>query len=204
MKENTQINMPPVMDKDVDKTRTYLYETNTRNLAKDILSDGYVSDQEKIEMQANHDEIIRDFLIATELLEKMEKNPQNYSAKMMESARFVVNRLMRARELSLAKMQEIKYANYVPPAEKALRAERKKRKEHLDINFNLYQIFALNGNAHEVIAYARKQEKNRVMTPQEAEKTEKRIMDLVNQVIEKGQDERCIRQFLENNMQSRQ
>ena len=204
MKENTQINMHPVMDKDVDKTRTYLYETNTRNLAKEILSDGYVSDQEKIEMQANHDEIIRDFLIATELLEKMEKNPQNYSAKMIESARFVVNRLMRARELSLAKMQEIKYANYVPPAEKALRAERKERKEHLDINFNLYQIFALNGNAHEVIAYARKQEKNRVMTPQEAEKTEKRIMDLVNKVIEKGQDERCIRQFLENNMQSRQ
>jgi len=104
---------------------------------------------------------------------------------------------MRAREISLAKMQQIQYANFVPPQEKALRMERRKRKEHLDINFNLYQIFALNGNAQEVIRYAREQEKNRYMTPQEASRTEKRIMELVNQVIEKGQDERCIRQFLE-------
>ena len=184
-------------DLSVDKTRTYLYETNTRRLAKDVLADNYVSAKEKIQMQANHDEIIRDFLVSVDLLNKMEKNPSAYSVEALEAARFVVNRLMRAREISLAKMQQIQYANFVPPQEKALRMERRKRKEHLDINFNLYQIFALNGNAQEVIRYAREQEKNRYMTPQEASRTEKRIMELVNQVIEKGQDERYIRQFLE-------
>ena len=186
-----------VKDLSVDKTRTYLYETNTRKLVKDILADNYVSMKEKLQMQDNHDEIIRDFLVSVDLLEKMEKNPTAYSKEAMDAARFVVNRLMRAREISLAKMQQIQYANFVPPQEKALRMERRKRKEHLDINFNLYQIFALNGNAQEVIRYAREQEKNRQMTPQEMEKTEKRIMDLVNQIIEKGQDERHIRQFLE-------
>lgn len=186
-----------VHDLSVDKTRTYLYETNTRKLAKDILADNYVSMKEKIQMQDNHDEIIRDFLVSVDLLEKMEKNPTAYSKEALDAARFVVNRLMRAREISLAKMQQIQYANFVPPQEKALRMERRKRKEHLDINFNLYQIFALNGNAQEIIRYAREQEKNRQMTPQEMEKTEKRIMDLVNQIIEKGQDERHIRQFLE-------
>ena len=143
------------------------------------------------------EEIIRDFLVSVDLLEKMEKNPNAYSKEALDAARFVVNRLMRAREISLAKMQQIQYANFVPPQEKALRMERRKRKEHLDINFNLYQIFALNGNAQEIVHYAREQEKNRQMTPQEMEKTEKRIMDLVNQIIEKGQDERHIRQFLE-------
>lgn len=186
-----------VQDLSVDKTRTYLYETNTRKLVKDILADNYVSMKEKLQMQDNHDEIIRDFLVSVDLLEKMEKNPTAYSKEALDAARFVVNRLMRAREISLAKMQQIQYANFVPPQEKALRMERRKRKEHLDINFNLYQIFALNGNAQEVIRYAREQEKNRQMTPQEMEKTEKRIMDLVNQIIEKGQDERHIRQFLE-------
>ena len=186
-----------VQDLSVDKTRTYLYETNTRKMAKDILADNYVSTKEKLQMQDNHDEIIRDFLVSVDLLEKMEKNPNAYSKEALDAARFVVNRLMRAREISLAKMQQIQYANFVPPQEKALRMERRKRKEHLDINFNLYQIFALNGNAQEIVRYAREQEKNRQMTPQEMEKTEKRIMDLVNQIIEKGQDERHIRQFLE-------
>ena len=37
----------------------------------------------------------------------------------------------------------------------------------------------------------------RQMTPDEIEKTEKRIMDLVNHIIEKGQDERYVYQFLE-------
>ena len=184
-------------DLTVDKTRTYLYETNTRELAKNILADHYVSTQEKIQMKENHDEIIRDFLVSVDLLHKMEKNPQAYSAEALDAARFVVNRLMRAREVSLAKMQQIQYANFVPPQEKALRMERRKRKEHLDINFNLYQIFALNGNAQEIVRYAREQEKNRQMTPKEMEQTERRIMELVNQVIEKGQDERYIRQFLE-------
>ena len=189
--------VPRVKDLSVDKTRTYLYETKTRELAKDVLADNFVSSEEKIKMQDNHDEIIRDFLVSVDLLEKMEKNPQSYSKEALEAARFVVNRLMRAREVSLAKMQQIQFANFVPPQEKALRMERRKRKEFLDINFNLYQIFGLNGNANEVIRFARAQEKNRQMTPQEASRIEKRIMDLVNQVIEKGQDERYIRQFLE-------
>jgi hypothetical protein len=165
-----------VQDLSVDKTRTYLYETNTRKMAKDILADNYVSTKEKLQMQDNHDEIIRDFLVSVDLLEEMEKNPNAYSKEALDAARFVVNRLMRAREISLAKMQQIQYANFVPPQEKALRMERRKRKEHLDINFNLYQIFALNGNAQEIVRYAREQEKNRQMTPQEMEKTEKRII----------------------------
>ena len=200
----TEKNITPptkVEDISVDKTRTYLYETGTRELAKDILADGYVSPDELLKMEENHNEIIRDFLVAADLLEKMEKNPSAYSTRELEAARFVMNRLMRAREVSMAKMQQIKYANFVPPQEKKIREERRENKEHLNINFNLYQIFALNGNAHKVIEYARNEEKKRILTPQEAQKTEKRIMRLINQVIEKGQDERYIRQFLENDQE---
>ena len=185
----------------IDKTRTYLYETDTRKLAKDILADGYVSHDELLKMEANHEEIIRDFLVSTEKLEKMKKNPSAYSPAELDAIRYIVTHLMRAREISLAKMQQLKYANFIPPVEKELREERRRRKEHLDINFNLYQIFALNGSAHEVVEYARNQEKNRIMTPQEAKKTEKRIMRLINLVIEKGKDERYIRQFLENDQE---
>ena len=187
-----------IIDMSVDKTRTYLYETNTRKLASDILADGYVSPSERLAIEANHDEIIRDFLVSTDLLNEMEKNPARYAPAELDAARFVVNRLMRAREVSLAKLQEIKFANFVPPAEKKMRMQRRKNKEHLDINFNLYQIFALNGTAHEVVDFARKQEKKRVMTPQQAKKTEERIMNLINLIIEKGKDTRYIRQFLEN------
>lgn len=203
MSEKKELKEPIVKQHNVsvDKTRTYLYETNTRELSKAILADNYVSPKEKLQMEANHDEIIRDFLVSLDLLEKMEKNPSAYSAEALEAARFVVNRLHRARELSLAKMQQVQYANFIPPQEKALRMERRKRKEHLDINFNLYQIFSLNGNANEVIRYAKEQEKQRQMTPEEIQKTEKRIMALVNQVIEKGQDERYIRQLLEQNQE---
>lgn len=190
-----------MVDMSVDKTRTYLYETKTRELANDILADGYVSPSERLAMEANHDEIIRDFLVSTDLLAEMEKNPARYAPAELEAARFVVNRLLRAREVSLAKLQEIKFANFVPPVERKMRLQRRKNKEYLDINFNLYQIFALNGSAHEVVEFARKQEKKRVMTPQQAKITEKKIMDLINLIIEKGEDTRYIKQFLENNQQ---
>lgn len=190
-----------IIDTSVDKSRTYLYETRTRELASDILADGYVSPSERLAMEANHDEIIRDFLVSTDLLEEMEKNPKRYAPAELDAARFVVNRLTRAREVSLAKLQEIKFANFVPPAEKKLRMQRRKNKEYLDINFNLYQIFALNGSAHQVAEFARRQEKKRIMTPQQAKITEKRIMDLINLIIEKGKDTRYISQFLEDNQQ---
>ncbi len=185
----------------VDKTRTYLYEKQTEQLANNIFADGIVTKQESVELRANHDEIIRDFLCACDVLDKMEQNPSAYSPESIDAARFVVNRLMRAREKSYAAMDKAAFYNHIPPAEKALREERRQKKEHLDINFNLYQIFALNGNAHEVVNYARKNEKTRVMTPEQALKTEKRIMDLVNQVIEKGQDERQIQQFLKDGLE---
>ena len=181
----------------IDKTRTYLYETNTRQLAKDILADGYVSPDEEIKLELNHEEIIRDFLVSVDLLEKMEKNPTAYTSEALNAARFVVGRLHRAREVSLAKIQQISYANFIPPQEKQVRKMRREHKEYLDINFNLYQIFSLEGNAHEVIRYARQQEKNRQMTPEQAKQTEKRIMELVNLVIEKGHKDRYVQQFLE-------
>lgn len=185
----------------IDGTRTYMYETATRQLAKDILADGYVSPSEKLQMKANHDEIIRDFLVATDLLAEMEKHPERYSSSELEAARYVVTHLMRAREISLAKMQEINYANFASPAEKEMRQERRRRKEHLDINFNLYQIFSLDGNAHEVVEFARKQEEERVMTPKEIKETKERIMALVNHIIEKGKDVRYIKEFLEKDQQ---
>ena len=92
--------------------------------------------------EENHDEIIRDFLVSMDLLEKMEKNPSAYSQEAIDANRFVVNRLRRAREVSLAKMQQIKYANFIPPQEKQVRKMRREHKEYLDINFNLYQIFS--------------------------------------------------------------
>ena len=198
LQSKTEKKVEPV-NLSVDKTRTYLYEKNTRQLAEDILADGYVSPDEEVKIEANHEEIIRDFLVSVDLLEKMEKNPNAYSSEALQSIRFVVNRLHRAREVSLAKIQQISYSNFIPPHEKQIRQERRKNKEYLDINFNLYQIFSLEGNAHEVIRYARKQEKDRQMTPEQARQTEKRIMELVNLIIEKGHKERYIQQFLEQN-----
>ena len=181
----------------IDRGRTFSYEKRTRNMVNDVLADGYVSIAEKGIMKENHDFIIRDFLVATDLMEKMKRNPTAYSAAEMDAMHLIVTHLMRARELSLAKMHQVEYANFIPPQEKKLRMERRKRKEHLDINFNLYQIFALNGNANEVIRYAREQEKTRRLTPAEIERTEKRIMDVVNQIVENGQDERHVRRLLE-------
>ena len=182
---------PQMQSSGIDESRTYLYETKTRELATRVLEDGYVSPSEKLEMEDNHGEIIRDFLVATDILEKMEKNPNVYSPAEFDAVRFVVARLKRARELSMAKLQEIKYANRISPEEKA---KRKQRRQH----FNLYQIFALDGGAHEVVDYARKEETKGIMTPEERQKTEKRIMKLVNLIIEKGKDARYIQQFLEN------
>ena len=201
-KVSSQKVAPQMESSKIDGTRTYMYETMTRQLASDILADGYVSPSERLQMRANHEEIIRDFLVATDLLVDMEKHPERYSASELEAARYVVIHLMRAREISLAKMQEINYANFVPPPEKRVRQERKHRKEHLDIDFNLYQIFALDGNAHEVVEYARKEEEKRMMTPKDIKKTKKRIMSLVNQIIEKGKNARYIREFLENNQEN--
>ncbi len=126
----------------------------------------------------------------------MEKEPQNYSKESVDAAKFVVNRLMRAREKSYAALDKATFYNALSPAEKQRRIERQQKKEHLDINFNLFQIFALNGAAHEVIKYARAQEMSRLMTPLDVKKAEKRIMEIVNEVIEKGQDERLMLQHL--------
>ncbi|MBP5534507.1 MAG: hypothetical protein J6Y03_03270 [Alphaproteobacteria bacterium] len=190
----------PLKSSSIDETRSYLYETKTRQLARDILADGYVTPREKLAMESNHNEIIRDFLVATDLLSEMENNPGQYLPAELEAARFVVARLIRAREISWAKIQQIKFANFVLPNEKAVREERRRRKEYLDINFNLYQIFGLDGSAHEVVEYAREQEKNRVMTSKEVKQTKEKIMDLVDRIVEKGKSVQCVRQFLEDNM----
>lgn len=198
IKQNIQF--PPVptlkLNQNVDKTRTYLYDTNTQKLVKSVFADGVVTEKEAQVLKENHDEIIRDFLVACELLDKMEKEPQNYSKESVDAAKFVVNRLMRAREKSYAALDKATFYNALPPAEKQRRIERQQKKEHLDINFNLFQIFALNGAAHEVIKYARAQEMSRLMTPLDVKKAEKRIMEIVNEVIEKGQDERLMLQLL--------
>ncbi len=198
IKQNIQVPPAPTLklNQNVDKTRTYLYDTNTQKLVKSVFADGVVSEKEAQVLKENHDEIIRDFLVACELLDKMEKEPQNYSKESVDAAKFVVNRLMRAREKSYAALDKATFYNALPPAEKQRRIERQQKKEHLDINFNLFQIFALNGAAHEVIKYARAQEMSRLMTPLDVKKAEKRIMEIVNEVIEKGQDERLMLQLL--------
>ena len=198
IKQNIQVTPAPTLklNQNVDKTRTYLYDTNTQKLVKSVFADGVVSEKEAQVLKENHDEIIRDFLVACELLDKMEKEPQNYSKESVDAAKFVVNRLMRAREKSYAALDKATFYNALPPAEKQRRIERQQKKEHLDINFNLFQIFALNGAAHEVIKYARAQEMSRLMTPLDVKKAEKRIMEIVNEVIEKGQDERLMLQLL--------
>ena len=198
IKQNIQVPPAPTLklNQNVDKTRTYLYDTNTQKLVKSVFADGVVTEKEAQVLKENHDEIIRDFLVACELLDKMEKEPQNYSKESIDAAKFVVNRLMRAREKSYAALDKATFYNALPPAEKQRRIERQQKKEHLDINFNLFQIFALNGAAHEVIKYARAQEMSRLMTPLDVKKAEKRIMEIVNEVIEKGQDERLMLQLL--------
>lgn len=198
IKQNIQVPPAPTLklNQKVDKTRTYLYDTNTQKLVKSVFADGVVTEKEAQVLKENHDEIIRDFLVACELLDKMEKEPQNYSKESVDAAKFVVNRLMRAREKSYAALDKATFYNALPPAEKQRRIERQQKKEHLDINFNLFQIFALNGAAHEVIKYARAQEMSRLMTPLDVKKAEKRIMEIVNEVIEKGQDERLMLQLL--------
>lgn len=198
IKQNIQVPPAPTLklNQNVDKTRTYLYDTNTQKLVKSVFADGVVTEKEAQVLKENHDEIIRDFLVACELLDKMEKEPQNYSKESVDAAKFVVNRLMRAREKSYAALDKATFYNALPPAEKQRRIERQQKKEHLDINFNLFQIFALNGAAHEVIKYARAQEMSRLMTPLDIKKAEKRIMEIVNEVIEKGQDERLMLQLL--------
>lgn len=198
IKQNIQVPPAPTLklNQNVDKTRTYLYDTNTQKLVKSVFADGVVTEKEAQVLKENHDEIIRDFLVACELLDKMEKEPQNYSKESVDAAKFVVNRLMRAREKSYAALDKATFYNALPPAEKKRRIERQQKKEHLDINFNLFQIFALNGAAHEVIKYARAQEMSRLMTPLDIKKAEKRIMEIVNEVIEKGQDERLMLQLL--------
>ncbi len=198
IKQNIQVPPAPTLklNQNVDKTRTYLYDTNTQKLVKSVFADGVVTEKEAQVLKENHDEIIRDFLVACELLDKMEKEPQNYSKESVDAAKFVVNRLMRAREKSYAALDKATFYNALPPAEKQRRIERQQKKEHLDINFNLFQIFALNGAAHEVIKYARAQEMSRLMTPLDVKKAEKRIMEIVNEVIEKGQDERLMLQLL--------
>lgn len=198
IKQNIQVPPAPALklNQNVDKTRTYLYDTNTQKLVKSVFADGVVTEKEAQVLKENHDEIIRDFLVACELLDKMEKEPQNYSKESVDAAKFVVNRLMRAREKSYAALDKATFYNALPPVEKQRRIERQQKKEHLDINFNLYQIFALNGAAHEVIKHARTQEMSRLMTPLDLKKAQKRIMDIVNEVIEKGQDERLMLQLL--------
>lgn len=187
----------------VDETRTYLYETRTQNLSNQVFADDVVTSQEMLYIKLNHEEIIRDFLCACDLKEKMEKNPTQYSKSEMNAINYIVDHLMRAREKSYAMMNRASYNYGIPEDEKRRRQERRKHKEHMDINFNLLEIFTLNGNASEVIQYARKQEKERRMTPKEAQKTEERIKGLVNQLSKKGVNDRAIMQFIREGLNER-
>ncbi len=135
-------------------TRTYLYENKTQNLSNQVFADDVVSSNEMIDIMSNHEEIIRDFLCACDLMEKMEKAPKQYTKEEMEAMRFVVEHLMRAREKSYAMINKASFYRGIPKEEKLRRQQRHKYKEHLDINFNLYEIFALEGNASDVIQYA--------------------------------------------------
>ena len=180
----------------VDRTRTYSYERRTHELSNRVFADDVVTSQEMLYIKLNHEEIIRDFLCACDLKKKMEKNPMQYSKSEMNAINYVVDHLMRAREQSYAMMNRASYNAGIPEDEKRRRQERRKHKEHMDINFNLAEIFTLNGNASEVIWYARKQEKERRMTAKEAQKTEERIKGLVNQLAKNGVKDRAIMQFI--------
>ena len=188
----------------VDDTRTYLYETKTQNLSNQVFADDVVSGQEMVDIQLNHTEIIRDFLCACDLLDKMEKSPKQHTKEEMEAMRFIVEHLMRAREKSYAMMNKASFYRGIPKEEKLRRQMRRKNKEYLDINFSLYEIFALEGSAYDVIQYARRQEKARVMTPNEVQKTEKRIKDLVNQLVMNGSKGRSVMRFIKEGLNERQ
>ncbi len=68
IKQNIQVPPAPTLklNQNVDKTRTYLYDTNTQKLVKSVFADGVVSEKEAQVLKENHDEIIRDFLVACE------------------------------------------------------------------------------------------------------------------------------------------
>ena len=184
-----------------DKSRTYLYATRTEELTNEVLADGVVTADEELLMQENHNEIVYDFLAAANLLEKMEKNPENYSKGSLDAMRFVYDRLHRAREKSYASMGRVSHYNQVPPQESKKRAERRKNPEKIRLNASSALIFGVAGGMLAVREYALKKERETRMTPEQAKNAEKNVMDMVNQVVENGKDERIITRMLSHDFQ---
>lgn len=184
-----------------DKSRTYLYATRTEALTSEVLADGVVTADEELAMTQNHNEIIYDFLAAAGLLKKMEENPQNYSKDTLESMRFVYDRLHRAREKSYASMRKVFYYNQIPSDEVKKRNERRKKRETIRLNTSPYLIFGVAGGARAIQQLALQKEKETRMTPEQAATAEGHVMDMVNQVLEKGKDEKIITRVLNQDLQ---
>jgi len=184
-----------------DKSRTYLYATRTEELTNEVLSDGIVTSDEQLAMVQNHNEIIYDYLAADNLLKKMEENPQNYSKASLDAMRFVFDRLHRAREKSYASMVKVFYYNQIPAEEIKKRDERRQKREVIRLNASPYLVFGVMGGARAVQRLALKKEREALMTPEQAATAESHVMDMVNQVVEKGKDEKIVARMLSQDFQ---
>ena len=179
-----------------DVNRSFNYNQRTTDLVDSAMQDGVITNAEFLAIQSDNQEIVRDFLVAYDILRRAEKNPDNYTKQYLDSMRFIVNHLMIARDKSYAALYRTAYYNSIPEAEQKKRKMRRNRKEYIKVKITPYLLMALNGNAHKLVDFAREEEKKRVMTPQEAERIEKRIEDLANELIENGRNPDRIQEFL--------
>lgn len=190
-----------------DITRTYLHGTHTEELTANVLADGIVTSREKGMMLRNHKEVIYDYLAAASLKEKMEKSPQNYSKAAMDAILFIYDRLHRARQKSYASLGKVFYYKQIPPAEIEKRRKRRKKREKIKLNKPLSYIFGMVasiGGMKALQQYSLKKEMNEEMTPEQQVRLEKKMMQLVSQVMneeKKQQKEQLVFNMLQKDMQ---
>lgn len=169
---------------DVNSVPSFDFNTRTSRLEAEIMEDGVVTKQETLQANDNLSQIIQDFLMAKAVLAKMENNPNAYSSQELDAAKFTVNWLQIEREKAYALAHKTHYFNTMSHEELEKRERRRQERQKIVIELTPAIIFALNGNAKDLVQIAEENERRRVMTPAQMKLEEQKIYGWLQEVIE--------------------
>lgn len=177
--------------------------TRTAEVFNEITADGRVTREEFGQMLKVHSQIIRDFLVAQETVAQLERNPKA-TAEELDAARFMLQWLMIERDKSYQYTYQAFFYNQLPQEEIKKREMRRQIGEHIKLDINPYLIFGMEGSAHKIFDYAREKEQKVMMTPEELKKTQQKIQQKLEELVEvKNPEERnlMLQRFLQEEKQ---
>lgn len=156
--------------------------TEVNALVNGVFADGVVTHAEMDALNANRDDVVYDFIVAVDVYNDMKKSGQ-YSQSALDNAHYVMMQLKIARDLSYNAVNRAAHYNSATPEEVKRRAERREKKETIQLALLPVEVALMTGLADDFIrlAYLDDKEKMPALASSEREQRANRVQAMIRE-----------------------